>query len=51
MVVNVMDFELVFGLVDPELVWMRVLSCVPIFVPTFVVGRIWWAAWNVGKRR
>ncbi len=51
MVINVMDFELVFGLVDPELVWMRVLSCVPVLVPTCVIGRIWWAAWSLGKRR
>jgi hypothetical protein len=44
-----MNFELVFGLVNPELVSMRVLSLVPGTVTGFVIWRILRAARNVGN--
>jgi hypothetical protein len=44
-----MNFELVFGLVDPELVCMRVLSLVPVTVTGFVIWRILRAARYVGS--
>ena len=43
-----LNLELVLGLVDLELVWMRVLGLVPVTVTGLVIGRIWWAAWNIG---
>ena len=39
-----LNLELVLGLVDLELVWMRVLGLVPVTVTGLVIGRIWWAA-------